>query len=373
MAAECLECRNMRTPAAGRLMGPLIAPIVIAFAIVLTGIQGAKAEEDKFTFQIDSISVEPATTIELGKTAVIRCHWSAKFVGEKNLYELKAPSGTGRIHVEYQELKKGYPNSIEVISGIAKAGYYTKESPMKGEFKANFNPEIASPAVVVCMAQGPGQTQFQEFAQKLLPIWIKAAPLNLNSSQTPNSAAAFVEAPPPSLSILAATGVLSPDCGANPGQFIAAKLNIKNMGKTLPPNRGIVRIRGESGLYPINLSSGDFNLPEIKAGEVRAVDVPVAFVNFDKQNVATLAGTTRLFSVEIAPKQTGAFPAAKGFSFPVSFPPRLCTANLTAPSSRAVAPAGVPPAPGTPGSRGPERPSGPAAPAQPARPGARQL
>jgi hypothetical protein len=350
----------------------LLASNLIALAMVVGAIPGTAAEEDTYTFQIDSISVEPATKIEMGKKAVIHCHWSAKFAGDKKLYEVKTPSGKGHIHVEYQNLKKGYPNSIKVVPGLAKPGYYTKESPMKGEFLAAFDPEIASPAVAVCMIQAQGQTQYHEFAQKLLPIWVTQPPLAIASPGSAPSAAAPVAAPPPNLSVLGAIGVPG-GCGANPGQFVTAKLNIKNAGKTLPPNRAVVRIRSEWAIYPINLSSGDFPLPEIKAGEVRAVDVPVAFVNFDKQGVAELAGTTRLLTVEIAPKVAGAFAQVKGLSFPVSFPPGLCAASTSAPSARTAAPAGVPLPQGSPGSREPQtRPSNPAAPGLPARPGVRQ-
>lgn len=94
---------------------------------------------------------------------------------------------------------------------------------------------------------------------------------------------------------------------------------------------------------------------------------------FDKEGVAKLAGTTRLLTVEMAPKVAGAFAQVKGLSIPVSFPPGLCAASISAPSARPAAPVSVPPPLRSPGSRELQtRPSNPAAPGLPARPGVRQ-
>lgn len=130
--------------------------VTVVLAVSTVGAPDAYADDDPYTLIIDSVAIEPGTTIQQGKAALIRCRWSAKFASTKKLYELKSYGGTGRVHVEYQELEKGYPNVVKVVDNLAKPGYYTPESPMKGEFVASFTPETASPAVVVCMAQSPG-------------------------------------------------------------------------------------------------------------------------------------------------------------------------------------------------------------------------
>ena len=106
----------------------------------------------------------------------------------------------------------------------------------------------------------------------------------------------------------------------------------------MPPEHGIVRIRGEYGTYPDNLifSSGDVALPEIKAGPATVIEVPVSFANFKQEKLALLAGTTRQFQAELLPKPSGTFPRMKGFSFPVSFPRQLCATAAAPPVAKAA-------------------------------------
>ncbi|MGH7348225.1 MAG: hypothetical protein ACREK4_25190, partial [Candidatus Rokuibacteriota bacterium] len=254
--------------------------LVISVAWMLLDAAGSDAAEDKFTLEIDKVIVEPGTQIPQGKAAVIRCQWSARFVADgsaskKAVNEVLKASGQGGIEVRRHAAKAA--TGLKKVDPLSRPGRYTTDSPLKGEFKADWIPDATGPTLATCFVAGPRQTAR---AEKSLPVVVALAAAPVESPQTAKSAAPTA-APTSKLEILSATGAPTADCGTISGHFLTTKLTIKNSGKPLGPHQGIVRVRGEYGTYPDNLSfaSGDIELPEIKAGPANVVEVPVGFAN----------------------------------------------------------------------------------------------
>ncbi len=319
--------------------------LAASVAWVLVHVSGSHAAEDKFTMQIDKVIVEPGAQIQQGKAAVVRCQWSAKFLpdgssSKKAVNQVIKPSGLGGIEVKIQNAKA--VTGLKKFDRLPKPGYYKAESPLKGEFKADWIPDAAGPALVTCFVVSPWATAQTARAEKSLPVVVALASGQVDSPQTAKGAAPTV-ASRSNLEILHATGAPTADCGTISGHFLTMKLTIKNSGSPVRPDHGIVRIRGEHGTYPDNLtfSSGDVTLPEIKAGPANVIEVPVSFANFKQEKLAMLAGTTRQFQAELLPKPSGTFPQVKGFSFPVSFPKGLCSTAAAPPVAPAAAPTAV--------------------------------
>ena len=343
--------------------------LVVSVAWGLVHVSGSHAAEDKFALQVDKVVIEPGAQIQQGKVAVVRCQWSAKFLpdsssSKKAVNQVVKPSGLGGIEVKVQQAKAA--TGLKRFDRLSKPGYYKAESPLKGEFKADWIPDTAGPALVTCFVVSPGAPSQTARAEKSLPVVVTLASAQVDSPQTAKGAAPGAAAAS-HLEIVHATGTPTADCGAISGHFLMTKLTIKNSGKALRPNQGIIRIRGEHGTYPDNLSfsSGDVTLPEIKQGPANVIEVPVNFGNFKAEKLAMLSGTTRPFQVELVSGPGGAFPHVKGFSFPISFPKGLCAATTAAASPRTAATTGVasapkPPRPGP--SSGPETTPGPAPP-----------
>jgi hypothetical protein len=346
-----------------------IGKIALAASVawILVHVSGSHAAEDKFTMQIDKVIVEPGTQIQQGKVAAVRCQWSAKFLrdtasNKKAVNQVVKPSGLGGIEVKTQKAKAA--TGLKKFDRLSKPGHYKAESPLKGEFKADWIPDAAGPVLVTCFVVSPWATPQTARAEKSLPVVVTLASGQVDSPQIAKGAAPTV-ASPSNLEILHATGAPTADCGTMSGHFLMTKLTIKNSGRPLRPDHGIVRIRGEYGTYPDNLtfSSGDVTLPEIKAGPANVIEVPVSFANFKQEKLTMLAGTTRQFQAELLPKSSGAFPHVKGFSFPVSFPKGLCATAATPPAAPAAAPTTVLSAQRTPrAAQAPETSPGPAPP-----------
>jgi hypothetical protein len=320
-----------------------IGAIALAASVawLLVHVSGSHAAEDRFTMQIDKVVVEPGTQIQKGKLAVVRCQWSATFLADRSstkkaVNQVVKPAGHGGIEIKIQKAKAA--TGLKKFDRLSKPGHYKAESPLKGEFTADWIPDAAGPALVTCFVVSPWATSQTARAEKSLPVVVTLASVQVDSPQSAKGAAPTV-ASPSNLEILHATGAPTADCGSISGHFLTTKLTIKNSGNPLRPDRGIVRIRGEYGTYPDNLSfsSGDVTLPEIKAGPANVIEVPVSFANLKPEKLTMLAGTTRQFQAELLPKSIGAFPPVKGFSFPVSFPKGLC-ATAAAP---AAAPAAI--------------------------------
>jgi hypothetical protein len=343
--------------------------MVVSVAWVLLHVSGSHAAEDKFTLQIDKVVIEPGAQLEQGKVAVVRCHWSAKFLpdsssSKKAVNQIVKPSGLGGIEVKAQKAKAA--TGLKKFDRLSKPGYYKAESPLKGEFKADWIPDAAGPALVTCFVVSPGAPSQTARAEKSLPVVVTLASAQVDSPQTAKGGAPTA-ASPASLEIVHATGAPTADCGAISGHFLMTKLTIKNSGKALRPNQGIVRIRGEHGTYPDNLSfsSGDVTLPEIKPGSANVIEVPVGFANLKAEKLAMLSGTTRPFQVELLSRPDGAFPHVKGFSFPISFPKGLCAATTASAIPPTAAAAGISSAPKTPRSGTSQRPETTPGPAPP--------
>ena len=328
---------------------PLAALATIVLVLWMGGMQAAEPEV-KYKMKIDNVLVEP-TPIQQGKTAVIRCQWSATFESkaEKGYYEVKANApADGAISIKIQ--KTGSNVNLKEFHHLVKPGYYTPDALPKGEFKSNWIPDIAGPALISCSVRNHWEPWQVAKVEKLLPVYVTLAPYKQDSSP---QVAANTATPPPKLEVLSATATLTGNCGASPSPFLVAKLNIKNSGKTLPPNRGIVRIRSDFGTYPdsLSFSNGNASLPEIKAGETVA-EFPVGVQFPDKSKLAILSGSTRIFGVNLVPKTSGAFPAV-AFKFPVSFPPGVCAPKVGSPSAPMA-----PMAPIAPAQESAGRPSG---------------
>jgi len=344
--------RTLRKAAVAGSAHPLSALSAIGIALWMGGAQGAEPPEVEFKMKIDKVLIEPAT-VQQGKTAVIRCQWSAQFKSkaEKGYYEVKANApGEGAIGIRIQ--KTGSNVNLKQFHHIVKPGYYTPDSLPKGEFNSNWIPDVAGSALISCSVRNHWEPWQTAKVEKFLPVYVALAPYKKDSSP---QAAANIAPSPPKLEILGATATLTGNCSAGPGPFLTAKLNIGNSGKTLPPNRGIVRIRGHFGTYPesLSFSNGDAGLPEIKAG-MTVAEFPVGVQFPDKSKLAILSGTTRIFSVNLLPKTSGAFPTV-AFNFPVSFPPGVCAAKTASPAAPVMP---LPMAPATPAQGGAGRSSG---------------
>jgi len=351
-----------------------IREIALAASMVWTLVQvsGSHASEDKFTMQIDKVIVEPGVQIQQGKAAVIRCQWSAKFLPDgsstkKTVNQVVKPSGFGGIEVKIQTARAA--TDLKRFDRLSKPGYYKAESPLGGEFKAEWIPATAGPASVTCFVVSPWTTSRTVRAEKSLPVVVAPASIQVASSQVTSSPEANgvvgTGARSSNLEILQATGAPTADCGTISGHFLTMKLTIKNSGRLVQPDHGIVRIRAEYGTYPDNLSfsSGDVALPEIKEGPANVIEVPVSLANFKPEKVTMLAGTTLQFQAELLSRPNRTFAHVKALIFPVSFPKGLCATAAARPAAPAVASSTVS-AQRTPrAAQAPETTPGPAPPA----------
>jgi hypothetical protein len=296
------------------------------------------AAGDLFKTNVESMSVTPLKP-RVGESSVITCRWSAKFFApvtneKKTVFEI-APAPLTHVTGDFS-LKYQGATSTEVaksFDSLAKPGYYTKDQPLKGEFKLNWVPSKSGAALVACIVSGP-HDDWQQRSKQQLPLWIDPPKHEIAGATDAASSGVFVT-PPARLSIEGATAMLTGNCsGKLPRAVAVIKLQLRNSGKALPPGRGIASAKCCSGL----LANPGVYLPAIGPGET-TVDVPVGFTESIPNASVYLLAAPRTFTILVKPTNADTFAAPNAHMLTITFPPGKCGTP-----SRSVAPAQAPPA-----------------------------